>query len=79
MRILVGFIMMVIGALITIYSEQMLKIVGRIDWAERKLLTWGGSRFFYQMLGILVIFIGLLLVFNFYDRTLRWVLSPLIR
>jgi hypothetical protein len=62
-----GFVWNIIGGLIIIgfgvlfiwQTEWFLKNFGRIDWAEAKL---GGTRNFYKILGLIVIFIGLLVM-----------------
>jgi len=46
-----------IGFLFIWKTEWFLKNIGRIDWAEVKL---GGTRNFYKLLGVIVIFLGLL-------------------
>ncbi len=52
-----GLLLVGVGFLFIWKTEWFLKNIGRIDWAERKL---GGTRNFYKLLGLLVIFIGLL-------------------
>jgi hypothetical protein len=62
-----GFVWNIIGGLVIIgfgvlfiwQTEWFLKNFGRIDWAEAKL---GGTRNFYKILGLIVIFIGLLVM-----------------
>ncbi|MDP2708974.1 MAG: hypothetical protein Q8O93_02910 [bacterium] len=79
MNILVGIIIFVIGALITIKSEAMLSMFGRIEFFERQLGTEGGSRLGYKLAGILAVFIGILFMTNLIGGFLEWVLSPLLR
>jgi len=56
-RIIAGLVIVGIGFIFIWKTEAFLRSIGRIDWAERKL---GGTRNFYKLLGIIVIFIGLL-------------------
>ncbi|PIS05007.1 MAG: hypothetical protein COT81_03550 [Candidatus Buchananbacteria bacterium CG10_big_fil_rev_8_21_14_0_10_42_9] len=64
MRIILGLIIVVVGALITIKSELILRAFGRVPFAERYLGTEGGSRLFYKLLGIIVSIIGFIITFN---------------
>jgi len=68
----------VVGALITIKSEAMLNMFGRVGFFEKYLGTEGGTRLGYKLLGILVFFIGVLLMTNLFGSFIGWVLSPLI-
>jgi hypothetical protein len=57
LRIPLGIFFMFIGFLIVKKSEVMLSWFGRIPFAESKLGT-GGSRTFYKLIGVGVVFIG---------------------
>ena len=58
MRYIVALIFIIIGALIVIYSEKLLEAIGRVAWAEQHLGTEGGSRLFYKLVGIAIIFLA---------------------
>jgi len=77
MSILIGIVMMVVGALMVIKSESLLNAFGRIAFFERFLGTEGGSRLGYKLIGILIIFFGLLAATNMAEGFLNWLLSPL--
>ena len=79
MNILVGFIILAVGALIVIKSEAMLNAFGRIEFFERKLGTEGGSRLGYKLIGMIAIFIGMLVMTNMIGGFLEWILSPILR
>lgn len=79
MQILAGFIMIVVGAFMVIKSEALLNIFGRIDFFEKYLGTEGGSRLGYKLIGILVIFFGILMVTGLVGGFLEWILSPILR
>ncbi|MFA6306462.1 MAG: hypothetical protein WCV70_02360 [Patescibacteria group bacterium] len=79
MHILLGFIILAIGALIVIKSEAMLNAFGRIEFFERKLGSEGGSRLGYKLLGLIAIFIGTLIMTNLIGGFMEWVLSPILR
>jgi len=57
LRIVGGLLLIGIGVLFVWKTEWFMQNVGRIQWAEEKL---GDSRLFYKLLGILIIFIGLM-------------------
>lgn len=79
MNILIGLIILAIGALIVIKSEAVLNAFGRIEFFERHLGSEGGSRLGYKLVGILAIFIGILVTTNMIGGFLEWILSPLLR
>lgn len=79
MHILIGLIIFAIGALIVIKSEAMLNAFGRIAFFERYLGTEGGSRLGYKLVGLLLVFIGILVMTNLIGGFLEWLLGPLLR
>jgi hypothetical protein len=78
MNIIIGLVMAVIGALITIKSEAMMNMFGRVGFFEKYLGTEGGSRLGYKLLGILIFLIGVMLATNVFGDFMLWLLSPLI-
>ncbi len=78
MSIILGLVLAVVGALITIKSEAMLNMFGRVGFFEKYLGTEGGSRLGYKLLGILVFIIGVMLATNVFGDFMMWLLSPLI-
>ena len=79
MHFIVGIIMIAIGVLIVMKSEALLNNFGRISFFEQHLGTEGGSRLGYKLIGLLVIFIGILVFANLIGGFLAWVLSPLLK
>ena len=79
MHIIFGIIVIAVGAAVTIKSEWMLSNFGRIPFFEQRLGAEGGSRLGWQLLGVLVIFIGILIFANLIGSFLGWILEPLIR
>lgn len=57
MRYVISILMIALGALITIKSEKLYESLGPSEWAEQKLGA-GGSRLFYKLVGIVVIFLA---------------------
>ena len=77
MHIILGIIVIGVGALVTIKSEWMLANFGRIPFFETHLGAEGGSRLGWQLIGVLIIFIGILIFANLIGSFLNWMLSPL--
>lgn len=63
LRIPLGLIVMVIGYFMVSKSEKMFEWFGENEFAE-KYLGYGGSRFFYKIIGILVVFAGIFIATN---------------
>jgi hypothetical protein len=59
MRIIIGILVVVAGFMITWKSEWMMRNFGRVEWAEEHV---GGSRFFYKLIGVVAIFLGLFII-----------------
>lgn len=79
MYIITGFVIIAIGALIVIKSEAILNTFGRIAFFEQYLGTEGGSRLGYKLVGILIIFIGILVMTDMIGGFMEWILSPLLK
>ena len=71
--------MMAVGFLIVAKSEWMLNNFGRIAFFDQKLGMEGGTRLGYKLIGIFIIFIGLLMVTNLIGGFLTWVFSPMLK
>lgn len=78
-QFIVGLLIVVIGALITIKSEWFVQNFGYIGWAEAHLGTAGGTRLFYKLLGIVFCLGGFIYMTGLWGSFMMWALSPLIR
>lgn len=78
MHIFWGVIMISLGLYLVIKTEIILKNFGRIAFFEKHLGSDGGSRLGYKLLGVLIIFLGTVIMFNMGEKFLTWILSPLI-
>jgi len=76
--IILGLIIIAIGAILIIKTEWFLENFGRMSWFEDKLGSEGGSRLGYKILGIAAIFIGIVLMSGNGTNFFTWLLSPLI-
>ncbi len=79
MKIIPGLIIIALGVLMVFRAEDLLRFFGRISWMEKHLGVEGGSRLGYKLLGIVVIFIGLLTFSGNFNSFFSFLLSPLIR
>jgi hypothetical protein len=62
-RIVLGLAIIVVGFLIVWRTSKILEWFGPVEFAEDKFGS-GGSRFFYKLLGILIVFIGIFTATN---------------
>ncbi len=63
-HIILGIIVAVIGALITIYSEWFFVNFGTIPFFDKYLGTEGGGRLGYKLIGIGTTIIGFMIMTN---------------
>ena len=64
MNYVIGILLVLAGVVFIIKTEWFLENFGTIAWAEEHLGTSGGSRLAYKLLGLVLIFVGMLLVTN---------------
>ncbi|MBI5369647.1 hypothetical protein HZA85_00425 [Candidatus Uhrbacteria bacterium] len=69
-RIPLGLAVMVVGFLMVQKTETLLNWFGSVPFAEEKFGP-GGSRFFYKLIGILVVFIGIFIATNIISNMLE--------
>ncbi|MCF7820099.1 MAG: hypothetical protein K9M44_01360 [Candidatus Pacebacteria bacterium] len=79
MHIILGALMIALGTYIVIKTEKVLANFGRSAMFEKYLGSDGGSRLGYKLLGLLIIFIGIVTMFNMASLFFNWMLGPLIR
>lgn len=79
MKFLIGLIMIILGAFMVAKSNKFLIFFGRIEFFETKLGTAGGSRFGYQLVGLALIFFGILVITGLIGGFLGWALGPLLK
>ena len=70
-RVILGLIIVAIGAVITIYSEAIYRFIGPIPSAEKYLGTEGGSRLAYKLIGILITVVGFMIMTNLIEGILN--------
>jgi len=79
MHILIGLIIILVGFLLIVKAEWFLNNFGRIGFFERHLSTEGGTRLGYKLLGMIVIFVGMLILTDLIGGTMEWILGPYLR
>lgn len=75
-KIIIGLIGIVIGFMAIWKSEWLLQNFGRIDWAEEKLGSDGGTRMFYKLFGLGLILLSFLFMFGFVEGILTAIFLP---
>jgi hypothetical protein len=70
MRFIISLFLIIVGAAIVWRSEWLYREFGEIEWAERHLATEGGSRLFYKLVGLAVIFLGFFVLSGIWDLLL---------
>jgi hypothetical protein len=79
LHFILGAIITFVGFLFVAKTEWFLENFGRISFFEEHLGSEGGSRLGYKLLGIIIIFIGTLIMTGLIGGFMRWILSPLIK
>ena len=70
-RYIIGFIGVGIGFLFVWKSNWLYQNFGAIQWAEQHLSSgYGGTRFFYKLLGVLIIFLAFLYMTGLLEKIL---------
>ena len=77
LRILIGAILVVLGAAVVIRTNVVMDFFGSMDFAD-KYLGGGGSRLMYKLIGILVCFIGFMYATNLWTAFLQATLGSLL-
>ncbi len=78
-RIIVFIIGTALGVAMNLKTGAFLNFTGKIEWAERHLGMEGGTRLFYKLLGLIVIFISWMYAFNWMNDLLQFLLGGLFR
>lgn len=60
-------------------TEWIIENFGGSSWAEAKMGTSGGSRLFYKLIGLALIFVGFLLITNLFQGFLLATIGRLFK
>ncbi len=77
LRILIGILIAGVGTYMVLRTETILGFFGTVDWAERKL-GGGGSRLFYKLLGIAIVFVGFMVATNLWSAFIESTLGSIL-
>lgn len=75
----IGITLLAAGAFLVIKTEWFIYNIGRITWFEANLGSDGGSRLGYKLVGLILIFIGVVVITGGGDSFMLWLLSPLLK
>lgn len=78
-RIVVFIIGTALGLMMNLKTESFLRFTGKIAWAEKYLGIEGGTRLFYKLLGLLIIFLSWMYAFNWFNALLEFLLGGLFQ
>lgn len=76
-RILIGLILVVLGALMVIKTSKFQEFFGEMAWSY-KYLGAGGTRIMYKFIGLLASFIGFMVMTNLWNAFLNATLGSLL-
>lgn len=71
MRIIIGIILVIAGFFLNWKTAPIVGFTGLSDWAEQHLGTEGGTRLMYKLIGIALIFFGMLAITNLHKGFLE--------
>ena len=68
-----------VGAIFVLKTEWFVQNFGKVEWAEQHLGFEGGTRLFYKLLGLAIIFISLFGFTGGVQGIILWVFAPMLR
>jgi cytochrome b len=78
-HIILGIIITASGTLMVIKTEWLVNNFGRMAWFEEKLGSEGGTRLGYKLIGLIIIFIGIIIMTGSGSEFMQWLLGPLTK
>jgi hypothetical protein len=75
-RILIGLLIAGVGTYFVLRTQTILGFFGPVAWAEAKL-GGGGTRLFYKLIGLVLIFTGFMVATNLWGAFLEATLGSL--
>lgn len=78
-QIILGIIILGGGVFMVLKTEWLVENFGRLTWFEEKLGSEGGTRLGYKLIGMVVIFIGIIVMTGSSSDFMSWLLSPLLK
>jgi len=78
-QIFIGIALVAAGAILVMKTEWFINNFGRLSWFEAKLGFEGGSRLGYKLIGVLLIFVGIIFMTGSGSDFAGWLLSPFLK
>ncbi len=75
-RIIIGLLMVVAGFLIVWKTDRVYRAVGSLPFGE-KIFGSGGTRFLLKLIGLLLIFVGFLVMTKLHEKVLEAIFGRL--
>ena len=79
MRFFWGLLILGVGLFFIMRTDSLMRLNGRIAWAEYHLETMGGTRALYKLIGIGFIILSFMLITNLAGTFFFWALGPIFR
>ena len=76
-RIIVGFLMAAAGFMIVWKTDRVYRAIGRLPFGE-KIFGSGGTRFLLKLIGLILIFVGFLVITNLHTKILEAIFGRLL-
>ncbi|MBU1126412.1 hypothetical protein KJ758_02255 [Patescibacteria group bacterium] len=67
LRVIIGIVVLLVGASMVYKTPWYLGILGRVYWAERNFGS-GGTRTFYKLMGVGVSIIGMIVIADLWEQ-----------
>ena len=77
-HVILGIIITAAAVGMIMKTEWLINNFGRIAWFEDKLGSEGGTRLGYKLIGIIVLFVGIVVMTGSGPEFMRWLVSPLV-
>jgi hypothetical protein len=77
LRVFLGIILVLIGALTTWKADWIYRNLGPVEWAEKHLGFEGGTRLYYKLIGLAIIFLGFFVISGLWTDILNGFLGML--
>ncbi|MEI6529582.1 MAG: hypothetical protein WCN88_04260 [Candidatus Falkowbacteria bacterium] len=77
-HVILGIIITAAAVGMILKTEWLINNFGRIAWFEDKLGSEGGTRLGYKLIGIVVLFVGIVVMTGSGPEFMRWLVSPLV-
>ena len=78
MQIIIGILVVIVGFYMAYRPRFFVEFLGHQSWAE-KIFQVYDDELAYKLIGVIVIFLGALIMTGLVWNLLGWVLSPIIR